>query len=101
MKFSVSIIAAILAFFIVAGVLHARVVHSGVVTVVLPEQHMIIIDQQRYNVLADARIYRDSDPEERPLSLVDLRSGQRVVFDPIYIEGQTPKLNVIVILDRE
>ena len=100
MKFFVSIAATMMVFLIAAGALQARVVHSGVVTAVLPEQHMIIIDQQRYNVVTDARIYRDSDPAEKPLSLSDLKSGQRVVFDPIYNNGQTPKLKVLVIQDR-
>lgn len=81
-----------------AGSLQARVVYEGVLDGVLPERRIVIIDRQEMRFSADARIILESDPE-KDLDFSAPRRGQRVIYDLIYVQGQEPRINLLILRD--
>lgn len=99
MRFSVAVASLLMGFFLVVAELYgAEVLYSGVVTVVLPEQGVVVIDHQQYPVAKDALIYNRSNPG-RLLSISDLVIGQMVVYDLFHKNDQEHELKTIVIHD--
>lgn len=98
MKRVTSVIVLFLVLALYVGSLHARVVYEGVLDGVFPERRSVIIDRQELRFSADARIILESD-HERDLDLSVLRRGQRVIYDVIYVQGQEPRINLLILLD--
>lgn len=98
MKRVASVIVVSLILALLAGSLQARVVYEGVLDRVFPERRSVIIDRQEMRFSADARIILESDPE-KDLDFSVLRRGQRVIYDLIYLQGQEPRINLLILLD--
>jgi len=78
---------------------HAVVVRQGTLQLVLTDIRMVTIDQQRYRVPIDVKVYKQSAPEiSIPLS--SELEGLRVYFDSRHVEHRGLELIYLEIADH-
>ena len=92
------ILASLLILFTFAVFAHSIVLQQGTLQVVLSDIRSVIIDQQRYQLSPDAKIYKQSNPNEL-LPLTASLEGYRVAFDLRHVGSREPLVLFLMLLD--
>lgn len=93
------ILAGVLICLVVGSVAHAVAVQRGTLQVVLLDIRSVIIDQQRYQLVSGAKVYRQSAPDDEIVLTTELE-GSRVEFDTRYSPNRGQEIVYLMVVDK-